>query len=209
MATLTITSGVTSSGLAVSSGEDVIVLSGAVLGSSTVDSGGAVTLSSGGVASAVVVLAGGALSGQGAFVGSGLAAGDVSGIALGGALLNPGTIELQSGGMAVGLATGKGELVVDAGAEATDTRLSSFLAAGGAYSEIGSTVVFGLAIDTDIGLSATQTVRSGGVSQDALWPARLPATPIQFRLTACSARTFRSAALAERRPPQPLSFRAA
>jgi len=62
MTTTTISSGVTSSGLTVSSGDQLIVLSGGVVDSSTVLGGGAETISDGGHASGIDVASGATLS---------------------------------------------------------------------------------------------------------------------------------------------------
>ena len=57
MTTITVSSGVTSSGLTVTAGNELLVLSGGIAEATTVLNGGTMTLSSGGVASAFTVRA--------------------------------------------------------------------------------------------------------------------------------------------------------
>jgi hypothetical protein len=78
--TITISAGVTSSGLTVTSGEALVVLSRGKVEASTILSGGSATLSSGAVGSSLTVGTGGVLAGQGDLAGYTQVYGAVSGL---------------------------------------------------------------------------------------------------------------------------------
>src|ERR1022692_4648421 len=98
-----ISSGVTSSGLTVSSGNELLVLSGGVTDNSTVLSGGTEFVSAGGLAANTRVSAGGVLSGPGTMTGlQNHDYGSVSGVLVGGGF-DGGTLIVESGGVASGV----------------------------------------------------------------------------------------------------------
>ena len=116
--TITVSSGVTSSGLTISSGEPLRVLSGGVVDSSTILSGGSATLSSGALAEFLTVNSGGMLRGPGMIGGGVVVYGSVSGV--------QDYANLSVSGSATGLqveALGE-ENVYSGGAAARDTILS-------------------------------------------------------------------------------------
>src|SRR5580700_1552716 len=97
MTNVYVSSGVTSSGLTVSGGEQLVVLSGGYADVATVSPDGAMILSSGAEATSVTVSSGGVLSGPGLLGGANFDAGLVSGVVVGGF---PPSLEIQSGGSA-------------------------------------------------------------------------------------------------------------
>ena len=145
MTTTTVSSGVTSSGLTVSKGSPLIVVSGGVADTVTVLSGGSATLSAGGVGSDVTVSKGGLLQGAGELQGSSsFDAGMVHGVTVSGAL------EVQSGGSASGV-TIIGEVDVDHGATIT-----------GAVIKDGYLPISGAGVSARIESGGWEAILSGG-----------------------------------------------
>ena len=138
--TITVSSGVTSSGLTISSGDPLVVLSGGAVSSASILSGGSATVSSGAIATNVIVASGGALQGAGKLEG-----GDntVEGLVSGVLLTNEAGLTVLSGGLAV-----------DVTVEGSENSSDIYVRAGGTVS--GST----------IGAYQEENVSSGGVSID-------------------------------------------
>jgi autotransporter passenger strand-loop-strand repeat protein/autotransporter-associated beta strand protein len=165
--TIAISSGVTSSGLTISSGDPLVVLSGGTVESSVILSGGMATLSKGAFGSSLTVSKGGAVLGPGDLMGSSTVAGALSGVTIGKLLSGDNSVELTSGASASGVTLAEvgfnnhyGFFVVsqtfeiDKGATATGTLVS-----GGSYVED-----FGSASGTVIGLQGEEAVFAGGVT---------------------------------------------
>jgi len=149
---LTISAGVTSSGLTVGSGDQLTVLSGGEAESSTVLSCGSATVSAGGVGSALTVSSGGQLDGPGELAGSSFDDGQVSGVSVGAAGGHSAYLEIQSGGAAEAVTVVDGVLQIDSGASATGTVLSSGT----------QDLVYGVASGTTIDSGGVAYIRSGG-----------------------------------------------
>ena len=96
-----IPSGVRSSGITVSSGNELEVLSGGIVQSDTILSGGLIVLSSGAVLSGATVSSGGAISGAGALEGTTYDYGLISGVSAGISedFVAGGVIDVESGGV--------------------------------------------------------------------------------------------------------------
>jgi autotransporter passenger strand-loop-strand repeat protein len=148
--TITVSSGVTSKGLTISSGDPLVVLSGGTVSASTIRSGGSATLSFGATGDDLTVSKGGVLMGQGDLDGDDGIAGSVSGVTLAGNAF----VGLSAGGAAHGV-TVSGILQVDSGATATGTT------AAGVSMGAGNLEVYGSAADGII--ESTETVEPGGV----------------------------------------------
>ena len=123
MSTDTVSSGATSSGLTVTSGNALNVLSGGTVLSATVDSGGGVALSSGAVASAVIVSAGGAMTGPGDLEGvvdwGQISGGLIAATYVPGYGFSGGVVQVQSGGSISGVTVADGYLYVSSGGVAS------------------------------------------------------------------------------------------
>ena len=149
----TVSSGVTSSGLTVSSGGSVVVENGGVLVSTRVLSDGLVTLDSGATGSSLTISAGGDLAGPGMVYGTITVDGAVSGVSLGWYTT---TLDLTSGATATSVSVEAEEdlLVVRAGATASGSEVGNY----------NADVVYGTVIDTDLDNAGYETVHSGGVA---------------------------------------------
>ena len=188
--TITVSSGVTSSGLHVSSGDPVVVLSGGELKNTTILSGGSATLAAGALGRSLLVSGGGALLGAGDLTGSVRVAGALSGLTVGGQLNGQSTVEILAGGSANGVIladvqgeNGFTEFLVDSGGSATGTVISSgaffenyglasatIVSAGGEADlfagavTVGDTVRFdGSEVVSSGGVASGTTVQRGGV----------------------------------------------
>jgi autotransporter passenger strand-loop-strand repeat protein len=129
--TSTISGGVTSSGLTVSSGETLTVNSGGEIVSATVEDGGSVVVVSGGVQSATTILSGGTETVSGSatsdlIFGALNTVSKVSGVFTSETVASGGTFLLQNGNSAIGTTVLSGGLLVVSGAdnEANNTVLS-------------------------------------------------------------------------------------
>jgi len=171
MTLVVVSSGVTSSGLTISSGVGLVVLSGGTVASSTVLSGGSVSLFSGGFGAALTESKGGVIEGDGelefssslggGYYSSNFAAGTVSDVTLD----IYASLEISSGGAAsavtVGDNDGNAQLLIDRGATATGTVvLDGILSIAGSATD---TVVDCLADQVQI-FPSTATIDSGGVA---------------------------------------------
>src|ERR1700677_3646950 len=99
--TITVSSGVTSGFLIISSGDPLVVLSGGEVISSIILSGGSATLSSGALGDVLTVSSGGVLDGPGALIGESVVGGTINGVTVSGPRSSGGiSLELLSGGFA-------------------------------------------------------------------------------------------------------------
>ena len=169
--TITVSSGVTSSGLDISSSNALLVLSGGAADATTVLSGGTMKLSSGAAASGVVVSSGGLLEGRGQLSGSGYIAGQVIGVSVSG-WSGASYLEIESGGSADEVLD-LSILQIDAGATATGTVVSGddsvYGVASGTILEFGFETVFagGTTVGAVVGRGGGETIDSGGVASGA------------------------------------------
>jgi autotransporter passenger strand-loop-strand repeat protein len=171
----TLSSGVHSD-LTVSSGNPLVVLSGATVESSTIESGGSATLSLGAVGSALTVLSGGSLLGAGDLVGDNSAAGSVSGLELSAAGALSSFLEIEAGGVdsATMVAADNGDLQIDSGAIAVSAVISNggqidvYGSAVGTLLSDGFAVDYGHVVGTVVGANATEYVNSGAVTTSSI-----------------------------------------
>ena len=154
-----VSSGVVSSGLTVSSGLQVQVLSGGEIEVSTVGSGGIVALSAGALAFELTISSGGTVSGPGLIEGgTSYDAGSIFGVLLGSVGANT-TLEIRSGGTASAITDAHGYIIVDSGATVSGALLN------GAYG--AETWVQGVTVGTVISSANAEYVSSGGLSESA------------------------------------------
>jgi autotransporter passenger strand-loop-strand repeat protein len=174
--TITVSSGVTSNGLNISSGDRLVVLSGGVVNFSTVLSGGSATLSAGALGENLTVSSGGALIGPGLLEGYTNVAGSVGGVTV----ADDGFLELASGGTATGVsvtapaaepysyfaidsgATASGTVVTDAFSEVYGSAAATRITGGGEEDVYDEGVVSG-----DVVESGGRLVLSGGLDTGA------------------------------------------
>jgi autotransporter passenger strand-loop-strand repeat protein len=164
MTTITISSGVASSGVTVSSGDTLVVLSGGEAISSKVLSGGRDVVSSGGIADSGTIAAGGIVFGQGELISNPTDAGEIRGVTVGQiGLAGESYLLVTSGGSLSGV-TLDGNfgfyniIQILGGATATGTVLS-----GGSGFHGGAALgVQGLAIGTEVQSAGDQQVDLGG-----------------------------------------------
>src|SRR5277367_3305101 len=125
--TITVSSGVTSSGLVISSGDPLVVLSGGAVSSGSILSGGSATVSSGAIATNIIVASGGSLLGAGELQG-----GDntVEGLVSGLLLTNEAGLVLLSGGLAVDVTVegseNSSDIYVSSGGTASSSTIGSY-----------------------------------------------------------------------------------
>ena len=165
MTTITVSSGVTSSGLTVSSGNELLVLSGGIAETMTVLSGGTMILSSGAIGSSLAISAGGKLDGAGEWAGEGYSYGQVSGVTVGdSAETHAGYLEVAFGGSASGVTVAYGWLQVDPGATATGTVLSGISAVEYVEGVASGTVVDSGGVDNVLSAAeaVSAVIHSGG-----------------------------------------------
>jgi autotransporter passenger strand-loop-strand repeat protein len=143
--TITVSGGVSSSGLTISGGDPLVVLSGGRVQNSTILSGGSATLSAGGYGNDLAVSSGGTLRGTGS-AGLVSGAGAVQGVTLS-------YLDLLSGGTASDVTESDGLTEIFAGATAS-----------GMVDLGGSVEVAGSAVDTVVGSHGVLAVNSGGVA---------------------------------------------
>jgi autotransporter passenger strand-loop-strand repeat protein len=143
-----------------SAGTEVAETSGYADGASVL-AGGQMNIYEGGLAAAVQVAAGGTLTGPGEVDGENYVAGAVDRVTVGGAGGDYGYLAIESGGAASGVVLQDGYLLVDQGAIATATTLSSAGAYGAEEDDFGSAV--GASIDA----GSVESVFSGGVAMSA------------------------------------------
>jgi len=152
--TITVSSGVTSNFLTISSGDPLVVLSGGTVDYPTVNSGASATLSSGALGENLTVSSGGVLLGAGDLQGDSSVAGSLDGALT---LENDGFLELISGGTASGLtitapaASPYSYFQIDYGALASATVVTD------AYIDD-----FGSASNTRIGSGGEEDIYEGG-----------------------------------------------
>ena len=155
--TITVASGVSSSGLTISGGDPLVVRSGGTVSSSTVLSGGSATLSAGAIGDVLTVSSGGFLRGAGDLEGASTVAGTVSGVTVAG----EGALELKSGGIASGVII-SGTFQIDPGATASGTVIDNEAQVYG--SALGGTVASGGDEIVNAGASVSGgAVQSGGL----------------------------------------------
>ncbi len=166
---LTISSGVTSSGLTVSSGETVDVLSGGLVSSSTIASGGTIDLSSGGVGESLTISSGGRMIGPGElggpdrfFSAASYDYGVVSAVSIGGLNGLFAVLFVEAGGSTSGVTLRSGDLEIESGATTIGT-LTSGVSAGAAHADI-----YGVASGTVDETGGVEFVYSGGVAYDPI-----------------------------------------
>jgi autotransporter passenger strand-loop-strand repeat protein len=147
--TITVSSGVTSSGLTISAGDPVVVLSGGELLASTILSGGSATLSRGAVGNELGVSSGGVLQGDGELAGGDGASGTIIGLTL----VSSGTLFL-TGATATGMTATQSSIIADDGGS---TALGTVVSDGAQLSVIGS------ASGSVIGSGGTEIVFPGGI----------------------------------------------
>jgi autotransporter passenger strand-loop-strand repeat protein len=162
MTIVTVSSGVVSNGLSVTSGNQLVVLNGGEADNTVVSSGGLMTLSSGGLAYVLNVSSGGKVVGAGV-VGSNsydYVAGSISGVQLGDAFRGYAVVELYSGASASGVVGANTYFTVDSGASATATLLSY---QGG---NLGQALenLYGTTTGTVVSAGGNEQVYSGGVA---------------------------------------------
>jgi autotransporter passenger strand-loop-strand repeat protein len=160
--TITVSGGVTSTSLTISSGDPLVVLSGGTVDEVTILDGAMATLSSGGSAITLTVSAGGVVQGPGD-VADAEVFGAVSGVA------DTGSMMIESGGTASGVTVDASAgpffdntLQVDSGATATGTVVSD----GGEFFVVGSAshavIEAGGKEVVDAGVATGDTIQSGG-----------------------------------------------
>jgi autotransporter passenger strand-loop-strand repeat protein len=175
--TITISSGVTSTGLTISSGDPLVVLSGGEVEDSNVLGGGSVTLSSGGIGSYLILSSGAVLQGPGEIIGEvyvepAASASDVV-VAIG-EIVDLGSIAdviVESGGGAwidddasnITVQSGGSEYVFEGGV-VSGTDLSGLEVISGGGEAFADTVHSG-AVEIDAGVVSGTMVLSGGVEQ--------------------------------------------
>jgi len=171
--TITVSSGVTSHGFTISSGDPLVVLSGGDVDNSTILSGGSATLSSGAVGIGLTVSSGGVVQGAG-YLEQGAVAGALSGLTI----TNPSgegyVVNLLSGGTASDVTVDDfGTLKVSLGASAAGTTVGNAghleiygSAAGAVVEDVGDIDVYhgGVASDFTVALSGTLFLVGGTVS---------------------------------------------
>ena len=161
-----ISGGVSSSGLTVSAGNELEVLSGGYVFSTTVLNGGLEVLSSGALANNETVSSGGVLIGPGEIADNSenFIEGSISGVAVGDAVSGYGIINMSSGGVASGLVLQNGRLYVSSGATSSKTLVTYDSGGlGGSYEDVS-----GLSVSAVVsGAFTSEVVESGGVSDDA------------------------------------------
>jgi len=166
MSTLVISSNVTSSGLTVSAGETIEVMSWGTVEAIVVNSGGTLDLSSNATVSGLMVSSGGIVSGPGVLLGdSNSDAGIISGLDLG----SPYGADLTvlSGGVVINLIGDNGVLTVDAGGKVSGATTNS-----GAYFDIHGSAV------GEMFAGGQQIIESGGVVSGAVLNANATETVV-------------------------------